>query len=124
MGVGLPQHDSPIGQARIVDGNELEIKYARSPKEQVRVFRNGVKRPDGHEADCWVGGLLPGELREADTPVHPVTRLRALTFAADHTFTEAVANESAQMARTGQTADHAAAVAAFLAKEKPLFEGR
>jgi 2-(1,2-epoxy-1,2-dihydrophenyl)acetyl-CoA isomerase len=49
---------------------------------------------------------------------------QSLTFAADHTFTEAVANESTQMTRTGQTADHAAAVDAFLAKEKPVFEGR
>jgi 2-(1,2-epoxy-1,2-dihydrophenyl)acetyl-CoA isomerase len=48
----------------------------------------------------------------------------SLTFAADHTFTEAVAFESAQMTRTGQTADHAAAVEAFLDKEKPVFEGR
>ena len=47
------------------------------------VFRNGIKRPDGREVDCWVGGLLPGELREADSPVHPMARSRALTFAAD-----------------------------------------
>jgi len=49
---------------------------------------------------------------------------QSLAFAADHPFTEAVAFESTQMTRTGQTADHAAAVAAFLAKEKPVFEGR
>jgi 2-(1,2-epoxy-1,2-dihydrophenyl)acetyl-CoA isomerase len=49
---------------------------------------------------------------------------QSLTFAADHTFAEAVANESDQMTRTGKTADHAAAVAAFLAKEQPAFEGR
>jgi 2-(1,2-epoxy-1,2-dihydrophenyl)acetyl-CoA isomerase len=49
---------------------------------------------------------------------------QSLTFAADHTFVEAVEFESAQMTRTGQTADHAAAVEAFLAKEKPVFEGR
>ena len=49
---------------------------------------------------------------------------QSLTFAADHTFMEAVEFESAQMTRTGQTADHAAAVAAFLAKKKPVFEGR
>jgi 2-(1,2-epoxy-1,2-dihydrophenyl)acetyl-CoA isomerase len=48
----------------------------------------------------------------------------SLTFAADHTFVEAVEFESRQMTRTGQTADHAAAVEAFLAKEKPVFEGR
>src|SRR5215470_523098 len=38
---------------------------------------------------------------------------QSVTYAADHSFAEAVANESAQMARTGATADHAAAVAAF-----------
>jgi len=48
----------------------------------------------------------------------------ALTFAADHTFMESIEFESTQMTRTGQTADHAAAVDAFLAKKKPAFEGR
>jgi 2-(1,2-epoxy-1,2-dihydrophenyl)acetyl-CoA isomerase len=48
----------------------------------------------------------------------------SLAFAADHTFSESVVFESTQMTRTGQTADHAAAVEAFLAKEKPAFEGR
>ena len=48
----------------------------------------------------------------------------ALTFAADHTFMESIEFESTQMTRTGQTADHAAAVDAFLAKQKPAFEGR
>ena len=49
---------------------------------------------------------------------------QSVTFAADHTIIEALEFESAQMTRTGQTADHAAAVEAFLAKEKPVFEGR
>jgi 2-(1,2-epoxy-1,2-dihydrophenyl)acetyl-CoA isomerase len=48
----------------------------------------------------------------------------ALSFAADHTFMDSIDFESTQMTRTGQTADHAAAVAAFLAKETPVFEGR
>ena len=75
-----------------------------------------------------------GELAEVVTAMAtrlaagPTVALAALrqsvTFAADHTFTEALEFESAQMSRTGQTADHAAAVAAFLAKEKPVFEGR
>jgi len=75
-----------------------------------------------------------GELAEVVTDL--ATRLAAgptvalgamrqsLTFAADHTFTEAVAFESTQMTRTGQTSDHATAVEAFLKKEKPVFEGR
>jgi 2-(1,2-epoxy-1,2-dihydrophenyl)acetyl-CoA isomerase len=49
---------------------------------------------------------------------------QSLTFAADHTLTEALEFESAQMTATGRTADHKAAVHAFLAKQKPVFEGR
>jgi 2-(1,2-epoxy-1,2-dihydrophenyl)acetyl-CoA isomerase len=63
--------------------------------------------------------------RLAAGPTVALSALRqSVTFAADHTFMEAIEFESAQMTRTGQTADHAAAVAAFLAKEKPVFEGR
>ena len=49
---------------------------------------------------------------------------QSVEYAAGHSFAEALAFESAQMTRTGATADHAAAVSAFLAKEKPVFEGR
>lgn len=49
---------------------------------------------------------------------------QSVEYAAGHDFAEALAFESTQMTRTGATADHAAAVSAFLAKEKPVFEGR
>ncbi len=49
---------------------------------------------------------------------------RAVAFAAGHSFEQALGFESEMMTLTGGTADHAAAVAAFLAKEKPVFEGR
>ena len=49
---------------------------------------------------------------------------RSVAYAAGHSFEEAVAFESRMMAETGATEDHAAAVAAFLAKEKPTFHGR
>jgi 2-(1,2-epoxy-1,2-dihydrophenyl)acetyl-CoA isomerase len=49
---------------------------------------------------------------------------QSVAYASGHTFEEAVAFESAMMQRTGATADHAAAVAAFVAKEKPVFQGR
>ena len=45
-------------------------------------------------------------------------------YAASHTFEEALALEGQMMNRTGATADHRAAVAAFVAKEKPVFQGR
>jgi 2-(1,2-epoxy-1,2-dihydrophenyl)acetyl-CoA isomerase len=49
---------------------------------------------------------------------------QSVAYAADHTFEEALAFESRMMTRTGATADHRAAVAAFLAKQKPVFQGR
>ncbi len=49
---------------------------------------------------------------------------RSVAYAASHTFEEAVVLEGQMMNRTGATADHRAAVAAFVAKEKPVFSGR
>ncbi|NYG60438.1 2-(1,2-epoxy-1,2-dihydrophenyl)acetyl-CoA isomerase [Nocardioides daedukensis] len=49
---------------------------------------------------------------------------RSLTHAAGTSFEEAVAFESAMMTHTGATEDHRAAVASFVAKQKPQFEGR
>ncbi|WP_109472184.1 enoyl-CoA hydratase/isomerase family protein [Ornithinimicrobium cavernae] len=49
---------------------------------------------------------------------------RAVAFSAGHTLSESLAHEGELMNSTGATADHRAAVAAFLAKEKPVFEGR
>jgi len=48
---------------------------------------------------------------------------RSVAFAASHTFEEALALEGQMMNRTGATADHRAAVSAFVAKEKPVFTG-
>jgi 2-(1,2-epoxy-1,2-dihydrophenyl)acetyl-CoA isomerase len=49
---------------------------------------------------------------------------RSVAYAADHTFAESLELESAMMQRTGATEDHRAAVAAFVAKEKPVFNAR
>ena len=49
---------------------------------------------------------------------------RSVVYAAGHTLEEALELESAMMTRSGSTQDHTAAVAAFVAKEKPVFEGR
>jgi len=48
---------------------------------------------------------------------------RAVAFSAGHALTESLAQEGDYMTLTGGTADHRAAVAAFLAKEKPVFTG-
>jgi 2-(1,2-epoxy-1,2-dihydrophenyl)acetyl-CoA isomerase len=49
---------------------------------------------------------------------------RSVHHSAGHDFADSIAFESSMMALTGATADHTAAVAAFVAKEKPVFEGR
>ena len=48
---------------------------------------------------------------------------RAVAFSAGHDLTASLAQEAEYMVRTGASADHRAAVAAFLAKEKPTFTG-
>ncbi len=49
---------------------------------------------------------------------------RSVAYAAGHSFEEALGFESRMMTETGATEDHAAAVAAFIAKERPTFHGR
>jgi len=49
---------------------------------------------------------------------------RSVAFSAGHPLSESLAQEADQMAITGASQDHAAAVAAFIAKEKPTFHGR
>lgn len=49
---------------------------------------------------------------------------RAVLYSATHTFEESLANEAELMTYTGATADHHAAVEAFLAKRPPQFQGR
>jgi 2-(1,2-epoxy-1,2-dihydrophenyl)acetyl-CoA isomerase len=64
-------------------------------------------------------------VRLAAGPTVALASIRqSVAYAAQHTFAEALAFEGERMALTGGTADHRAAVAAFLAKEKPAFEGR
>jgi 2-(1,2-epoxy-1,2-dihydrophenyl)acetyl-CoA isomerase len=49
---------------------------------------------------------------------------RAVAFSLCHDLADSLAHEGGLMGRTGTTADHRAAVDAFLAKEKPVFAGR
>lgn len=49
---------------------------------------------------------------------------RAVTFSEGHDLEASVEHEARMMALTGETEDHRRAVASFMAKEKPSFEGR
>jgi 2-(1,2-epoxy-1,2-dihydrophenyl)acetyl-CoA isomerase len=67
---------------------------------------------------------LAGRLAAGPTVALGAMRRAVNHAAAGATFAEALALEGELMTRTGATHDHRAAVAAFVAKEKPVFEGR
>jgi 2-(1,2-epoxy-1,2-dihydrophenyl)acetyl-CoA isomerase len=74
------------------------------------------------ELDRVVGELAA---RLADGPTLALGAMRrSVAYAAAHTFEESLQVESEMMQLTGATEDHRAAVAAFVAKEKPVFSGR
>ncbi len=66
---------------------------------------------------------LAGTLAAGPTLAYGSIR-RSVAFSAGHPLSESLSQEAEQMDLTGGSQDHAAAVAAFLAKEKPTFQGR
>ncbi len=75
-------------------------------------------------ADSLVEEVATVATRLAAGPTVALGAMRRSIYAASGaTFAEALALESAMMQKTGATSDHAAAVAAFVAKEKPEFTG-
>lgn len=68
-------------------------------------------------------GELAGRLAAGPTVAFGSIR-QAVAHAAAHPLAEALRFEAEKMALTGGTQDHLAAVDAFVAKEKPVFQGR
>jgi 2-(1,2-epoxy-1,2-dihydrophenyl)acetyl-CoA isomerase len=66
---------------------------------------------------------LAGRLAAGPTLAYGAVR-RSLAFSAGHDLPDALGFEAEMMARTGATEDHHGAVASFVAKQKPTFEGR
>ncbi len=66
-------------------------------------------------------GELAARLAEGPTIALGAMR-RSVAYAAGHSFEDALEFESSMMTLTGATEDHAAAVAAFVGKQKPVFE--
>lgn len=63
--------------------------------------------------------------RLADGPTVSYGSIRqSVAYSAGHSLADSLAFESRMMARTGATEDHRGAVAAFVAKQKPIFNGR
>ncbi|MGI8667080.1 MAG: enoyl-CoA hydratase/isomerase family protein [Jatrophihabitans sp.] len=65
---------------------------------------------------------LAGRLAAGPTAAYAAIK-QAIGFAAGHSLAESLANEAVQQAVAGATDDHRAAVAAFVAKQKPVFTG-
>ena len=68
-------------------------------------------------------GELAQRLAAGPTVAYGAIR-RSVAFSAGHGFEESVAFESDMMTLTGSTEDHRNAVASFVAKERPTFQGR
>jgi 2-(1,2-epoxy-1,2-dihydrophenyl)acetyl-CoA isomerase len=66
---------------------------------------------------------LAGKLAAGPTLAYGAVR-RALDFAASHDLAASLASEEEHMHACGLSDDHLAAVNAFLAKQRPVFEGR
>ena len=74
------------------------------------------------ELPAVVGGLARA-LAAGPTLAYGSIR-RSVAYSAGHPLSESLAQEAEQMTVTGGSQDHAAAVSAFIAKEKPTFQGR
>src|SRR4051812_24358272 len=67
-------------------------------------------------------GTLAGRLAAGPTAAYGAIR-RSVAYSAAHTFEESLAFEAEMMQQTGATDDHRRAVASFVAKETPTFQG-
>ena len=74
------------------------------------------------EFDATVADLAR-KLADGPTIAHASIK-RSLAYSASNDLPASLAHEAQKMALTGATADHLAAVDAFLAKEKPVFQGK
>jgi 2-(1,2-epoxy-1,2-dihydrophenyl)acetyl-CoA isomerase len=102
----------------------LELLYfPRTVKAEEALELGLANQVVAPEALAGVVAELAGRLAAGPTLALASIR-RSVAYAASHTFTEALELESAMMQKTGATEDHRAAVAAFVAKEKPVFNAR
>ncbi|KRF14112.1 enoyl-CoA hydratase [Nocardioides sp. Soil797] len=108
-----------VGQAKA-----LELLYFPSTLSAEQSLELGLatKVVSG---DDFAGEVNAWATRLAAGPTQSFGSIRrSVANSAGSSFQEAVAFESTMMQHTGATKDHAAAVAAFVAKQKPVFEGR
>ena len=108
-----------IGAAR---AKEL-LMFPRTVPAKEALELGMVNRVVSAEELNTVVGQLARTLAAGPTLAYGAIR-RSVAFSAGHPLSESLAQEAEQMALTGGSQDHVAAVKAFLAKEKPAFRGR
>ena len=108
-----------IGAAR---AKEL-LMFPRTVPAKEALELGMVNRVVSAEELNTVVGQLARTLAAGPTLAYGSIR-RSVAFSAGHPLSESLAQEAEQMALTGGSQDHAAAVKAFIAKEKPAFQGR
>lgn len=108
-----------VGQAKA-----LELLYFPSTVSAEECAALGLANQvvPAAELEATVAALAT---RLASGPTLAFASIRqSVAYSSQHSFAESLANEGEMMTRTGATEDHSAAVAAFVAKEKPVFHGR
>jgi 2-(1,2-epoxy-1,2-dihydrophenyl)acetyl-CoA isomerase len=108
-----------VGAAKAM---ELLLRPATVPAaEALRLGLATTVVPEGELAAS--ARAFAEELAAGPTQAYAAIK-RAVAFSATHPLDESLAFEGEMMAHTGMTEDHRAAVAAFVAKEQPAFQGR
>jgi len=108
-----------IGYARAAD---LLMRPRTVGAEEALALGLATSVVDDDDFDEAVAELAT-ELANGPTLAYGAIK-RALAFSADHDLPSSLEHEGLKMKITGASADHRAAVQAFLAKEKPVFTGR
>ena len=108
-----------VGQARAID---LLMRPRTVKADEAYALGLATSVVDYDAFDQAVSDLAR-ELADGPTLAYASIK-RAVAFSATHDLPSSLEHEGQKMAITGASADHAVAVQAFLAKEKPVFAGR
>ncbi len=108
-----------VGQAKALELLYFPSTLSAQESQALGLANNVVPAAD---LEDHVAGLAT---RLAAGPTVAFASIRqSVAYSSQHSFADSLAYEGQMMNRTGATQDHAAAVAAFVAKEKPTFRGR
>jgi 2-(1,2-epoxy-1,2-dihydrophenyl)acetyl-CoA isomerase len=108
-----------VGQARATD---LLMRPRTISADEALTLGLATSVVDDDELAEAVSALAD-ELAQGPTLAYGAIK-RALAFSATHDLPTSLEHEGQKMALTGASADHVTAVEAFLAKKKPVYQGR